>query len=485
MIQDLNETRPLIADIQNTVEVPFKGSNSFQKFKNKHQTFFTAFILCSLSVLNVTDRFVVSSVLIDVQKYFGVDKSTAGLLQTAFLLCYMALSPLNGYLGDRINRKYLLVFSLVLWISSTLAGSYIPADKFYLFVLCRCLFGVATASFETIAVPIIGDRFINNQILRNRVILIFCLGSPLGTGVSYLIGIVSKNVYPDDWRFSMRITPVYTFLVLIAVFIGYEEPARDIMAIEQLDSSGEHFSITKRNDSKHFLDDLKILFTKKTYILLMITWTTNLAAYVGFSWWSPTIIDYSLKNKKLPYNLDDIKTAYSILQALCGVLGLLIPYQVSAFLKRKSTKFAKTDCFFMAGGFFASSVLLFVYLATIHFDAYFSLFIYMIMIVCFNLCWVLEKNIFLDIVQPSLRSTANSLIIFVLHLFGDSASPYWIGLIVDKCLEYKNQNTMTELLFCSTLSVYPLVFLFFLSGSFSLFMSFTFLKDKQNVQMNF
>ncbi|RMZ93100.1 spinster [Brachionus plicatilis] len=325
----------------------------------------------------------------------------------------------------------------------------------------------------------------NNQKLRNKVLLIFCLGSPLGTGVSYLIGIVSKNVYPHDWRFSMRITPVYTFLVLIAVFVGYQEPARDLVSIEQLDSTEEHFSITKRTNSKHFLDDLKILFTKKTYILLMFTWTTNLAAYVGFSWWSPTIIDYSLKNQRLPYNLDDIKTAYSILQALCGVLGLLIPYQASAFFKRKSIKFAKTDCFFMAGGFFASSILLFVYLATIHFDAYFSLYIYMIMIVCFNLCWILEKNIFLDIVQPNLRSTANSLIIFVLHLFGDSASPYWIGLIVDKCLEYKTQNTMSQLLYCSTLSVYPLIFLYFMSGAFSLFMSFTFLNDKQNVQRNF
>ncbi|CAF1004559.1 unnamed protein product [Brachionus calyciflorus] len=483
--ESYKETTPLIQSTNITIEPGNKFKEKYLKFRQKYQTFFTAFILCSLSVLNVTDRYVVSSVLIDVQHYFQVDKSTAGLLQTAFLLCYMAFSPLNGYLGDRINRKYLLVFSLVLWISSTLLGSYVPADKFYLFVLSRCLFGVATASFETIAVPIIGDRFINNIKLRNKVILIFCLGSPLGTGVSYLIGIVSKNVFPNDWRFAMRITPVYTFIVLLTIFIGYLEPERGAVSVDEVDSTEEHFSINKRSQSKHFLNDLKILFTNKTYLLLIFTWTTTLAAYVGFSWWSPTIIDYSLRNQRLPFDIDDIKTSYSILQALCGVLGLLIPYKASTYLKKKSIKYAKTDCYFMSAGFFASSTLLFIYLSTINFNAYFSLCIYMIMLVCFNLCWVLEKNIFLDIVQPNLRSTANSIIIFVLHLLGDSASPYWIGLIVDKCLRHQNQDTMNTLLHCSTLSIYPLVFLYFLSGTFSLAMSFTFLNDKQNVQITY
>lgn len=35
-----------------------------------------------------------------------------GLLQTAFVICYMLFAPLFGYLGDRYNRKWILILGL-------------------------------------------------------------------------------------------------------------------------------------------------------------------------------------------------------------------------------------------------------------------------------------------------------------------------------------------------------------------------------------
>lgn len=135
-------------------------SSCWKRTIESHQGLITALILFFLQLINIADRYIVSSVLADVQAFFQVSNSTAGLLQTIFLLSYMAFSPLNGYLGDRINRKYLLITSILLWMTSTIGGSLVNHNRFYLFALSRCLFGIATASFETIAVPIIGDRFI-------------------------------------------------------------------------------------------------------------------------------------------------------------------------------------------------------------------------------------------------------------------------------------------------------------------------------------
>ena len=42
--------------------------------------------------------------------------------QTAFVICYMLFAPLFGYLGDRLNRKYILMFGLALWSAATLVG---------------------------------------------------------------------------------------------------------------------------------------------------------------------------------------------------------------------------------------------------------------------------------------------------------------------------------------------------------------------------
>ena len=47
-----------------------------------------------------------------------------GLLQTAFIVSYMLLSPLFGYLGDRFTRKYIVTFGIVTWAAFTLVGSF-------------------------------------------------------------------------------------------------------------------------------------------------------------------------------------------------------------------------------------------------------------------------------------------------------------------------------------------------------------------------
>lgn len=53
-----------------------------------------------------------------------VDDTEAGLLQTAFIVSYMLLSPLFGYLGDRYTRKYIVTIGILIWSAFTLAGSF-------------------------------------------------------------------------------------------------------------------------------------------------------------------------------------------------------------------------------------------------------------------------------------------------------------------------------------------------------------------------
>ncbi len=70
----------------------------------------------------------VPGVLLQVQDYYDINNAEAGLLQTVFIISYMLLSPLFGYLGDRYNRKYLMAIGIFFWASITLASSFIPHD---------------------------------------------------------------------------------------------------------------------------------------------------------------------------------------------------------------------------------------------------------------------------------------------------------------------------------------------------------------------
>jgi MFS transporter, Spinster family, sphingosine-1-phosphate transporter len=67
-------------------------------------------------------------VLSEVQTFYKIDNSQAGLLQTSFIISYMLLSPLFGYLGDRYNRKYIMSAGIFFWSVVTLAGSFIDEN---------------------------------------------------------------------------------------------------------------------------------------------------------------------------------------------------------------------------------------------------------------------------------------------------------------------------------------------------------------------
>jgi len=69
--------------------------------------------------------FLFPGVLNEVQQFYKIDYSQAGLLQTSFIISYMLLSPLFGYLGDRYNRKYIMAGGIFFWSVVTLAGSFI------------------------------------------------------------------------------------------------------------------------------------------------------------------------------------------------------------------------------------------------------------------------------------------------------------------------------------------------------------------------
>ncbi len=155
-------------EVPNNIQA--NASSGEQKLSGlrRNQGLITILVLVSMNLLNNSDRYIISSVLTDIESFFGISKSTAGLLQTVYLVCYMAASPFTGYLGDRIDRKWLLLTGLLVWGASTVLGSLCSADQFGLFVASRCFFGIATGIFGPIGVPILGDRFANNEVTYQK-----------------------------------------------------------------------------------------------------------------------------------------------------------------------------------------------------------------------------------------------------------------------------------------------------------------------------
>ena len=102
--------------------------------------------------------------------------SEAGLLQTVFVASFMIFAPLFGYLGDRYNRKWVMIFGIFMWAVATLLGSFMTEKVS--FMAMRALVGIGEASYTTIAPTILSDMFVKE--MRSKALAIFYFAIPVG-----------------------------------------------------------------------------------------------------------------------------------------------------------------------------------------------------------------------------------------------------------------------------------------------------------------
>lgn len=91
------------------------NSRTYMKYRIRHRY---------INFFNYT----ISGVLTQVQTFFSIDNTGAGLLQTIFIIFYMVVAPLCGFLGDRYNRKWIMIIGIATWILAVIASSFVPAN---------------------------------------------------------------------------------------------------------------------------------------------------------------------------------------------------------------------------------------------------------------------------------------------------------------------------------------------------------------------
>lgn len=100
--------------------------------------------------LNLADRQIFNIVLPSIRDDLNLSDANMGLISTIFLIIYGLLVPLGGILGDRINKKYILIFSLLIWSTATvgtglllMGGFIVGAASPYILGVLKPAFGLA------------------------------------------------------------------------------------------------------------------------------------------------------------------------------------------------------------------------------------------------------------------------------------------------------------------------------------------------------
>src|SRR5215469_9673413 len=144
----------------------------------------TLVLLIGLNLLNYIDRYILPGVQSLIQKEYGWSDERIGALTTAFFVVYMIFAPITGWLGDRVNRKPLIIGGALLWSLATLGTAWV--HNYWGMYVRHALVGVGEASFGIYAPAVLADFYPERE--RNRILSIFYLAIPVGAALGYLAG---------------------------------------------------------------------------------------------------------------------------------------------------------------------------------------------------------------------------------------------------------------------------------------------------------
>ena len=423
--------------------------------------------LAVYTLLNIYTYFAryIPSILKDViAQDMGLSDVQTGFLFTAFITCYMVVSPLVGLLTDKqvVPRRLVAVCGVVLYSLATAAAGL--CRSFALLVVARVFFGAGEAAFVTVSAPILCDYFPPQQ--RNIVMGIFLGATPIGCALGYLIaGAVGSVV---GWRRTFVYLSVPGLLAFLLFFMkepklgafdaksgdNEDEKSKADMKDEEKEegtssktssNSGDsdeeddgnnskpsdkllNSGADKPRNAKGFAECVKEsarTLCNAPYIVAVGGYIADTFGMGGFSDWLPTFfVRY--------YSMDvwEAGLVNGVIVVVCGCLGTVVG-SVLADLARKRAACKHPYLLVSGASMLACAVtcVLGLYLFT-------SSRAYIEAMLAVGLFWGWFCNgpinaIILNSVPPSHRSSANGLAVLLIHLFGDAVSPSFIGLLSD------------------------------------------------------
>lgn len=159
-----------------------------------------------------TDLFVVSPLLPQIAHGFAVSPGNAGLMVTVFAMAYVVGGPRLGALADRINRRYVLAVSLIVFAgANALTGA---SGSFVWLLIARGLAGLgASGVTPTVYAMVIASAPEGKQatwlsVVTSGLLLALCSGAPAGSVAAQAVG----------WRAVFFVIAGMAALLLVAAF---------------------------------------------------------------------------------------------------------------------------------------------------------------------------------------------------------------------------------------------------------------------------
>jgi len=367
-------------------------------------------LLTGLNLLNYLDRLVVSAVLPKIQDDLGLSNFMGGLLATVFLIGYFATAPIFGSLGDRMKRKWLIAFGVIVWSAATCASGL--ATTATQLLIARAFVGIGEASYATLAPTIIDD--ITPPHRKGRALAYFYGATPFGAALGYLVGGFVEARW--GWRSAFFVAGG-PGLAIALVCLLIVEPERT-------------FSTLKPDVKK----DLGILLRAKLYRQGVLGYCAYTFAIGAFSYWAPKFLyaRYGLELKVANFRFGLITVVAGVLATFIGgrwadIMRVNVEKaSLAEDVERDTVRGLLRIC--AIGSAIGAPLALACFLSPSA-GVFFVLVFFCILALFLSTSPI--NAIVLRAVPTELRASAMALSIFSIHVFGDLWSPPLVGILAD------------------------------------------------------
>lgn len=224
--------------------------------------------------LNQADRQIYNTLLVPIKESLKLTDGEAGLIATLFSLVFAVLVPLSGFVADKLSRKWIIVFSIMLWSGATIVSG--ACTGLVLFIIFRSIAtGMGEATFGPANYSTIADY--HDEDTRGTAMSIHQTSYYFGVIVSGLLAGWIGEMW--GWRSAFFIFGAVGVLHgFIIIWRLHDKVQPEVQK-----------TVDKKNDVK-FLDSMAILFKTPTALILTIGFACLIFVLQGYLTWTPTFL---------------------------------------------------------------------------------------------------------------------------------------------------------------------------------------------------
>ncbi len=349
---------------------------------------------------NQADRQIFNVVLPAIRSDLNLTDSDMGLIAAILTLVYGMLVPIAGFFGDRSNKKYILMLSLLVWSSATLFTGM--SSTLIHLILLR---SIATGGGEAFYAPA-ANALISEYHEKTRATAMSIHQTAIYAGI-VLSGFISGYI-ADLYGWRMAFYIFGGFGILLGVIIYFR--MKDAPAI----SSGNG----DKTKQLSIREVIPIFFKKPTALLLTLAFSGMVFVNVGFVTWMPTLI-----HERFGFSLSRSGFDSTFYHHIAAFVGVLLGAKVADSLAQKyigirgvvqmTGLFLATPFIFLMS---KGDSLLIIYIGLAGFGLFRGIY---------------DSNIFAaiyDVVERPFRSTATGIMLMFAFITG-AIAPYVLGVL--------------------------------------------------------